>query len=134
MDTSDDESDASVDSFENFSITNNHTSLYNDETENNVRKVLYLAKQSSNHSTYIFCPLSDSTIVWNQRITIDDLNESEYVSDYSFCKINLQNIADFLWTRLSTYLQGEKIVLYCLIGTGHPMRHISYLYCIVFLS
>jgi hypothetical protein len=49
-----------------------------------------------------------NTIQWGERLLIQDLFEDDALTNFCFCNIHLQEVADKLWPRLQCFLRGHR--------------------------
>ena len=52
--------------------------------------------------------MEDNTIQWGKRLTIQDLSEGDALTQYHFCKVYLQEVADKLSPGLQCFLRGHR--------------------------
>jgi hypothetical protein len=56
------------------------------------------------YAKFVYAPIEDKTIVFGQRLMIQDFTHSECIADFRFWKEYLQDLSNKLWPRLSPFL------------------------------
>ena len=114
-DASDDEetitSGSSTDeSLKTSSGSDSGTSSTSSSSTEELLQLWLISRMHSQCLTYahqVFSPI-EQEIEWGRRLLIQDISESEAITEFRFRKEHLQAIANLLWPRISHFIEGNQ--------------------------